>query len=36
MNRAEEALASYDKAIAFKGDHAESYSNRGNALRVLE
>ena len=36
LKRPEEALASYDKAIALKPDYAEAYSNRGNALRDLK
>ena len=36
MNRPEEALASYDRAIALKPDFAQAHSNRGNALRVLK
>jgi hypothetical protein len=35
LNRAEEALASFDRAIALKPDYAEAYYNRGNALRDL-
>ena len=31
-----EALASYDKAIALKPDHAATHSNRGNALMDLK
>ena len=36
LKHLEEALASYDKAIALKPDFAEAYSNRGNALRDLK
>ena len=36
LKRLEEALASYDKAIALKPDYAEAFNNRGNALRELE
>ena len=32
----EEALASYDRAIALKPDYAEAYNNRGNALHDLK
>ncbi len=36
LNCPEEAIASYDKAIALKADLAEAYSNRGIALRNLK
>ena len=36
LKRPEEALASYDKAIALKPDYAEAYNNRGNALMDLK
>ena len=36
LKRSEEAVASYDKAIAIKPDYAEAYSNRGVALRDLK
>ena len=36
MNRFEEALASYDQAIALKSDDAEFIKNRGNALIKLK
>ena len=36
LKRPEEALASYDKAIALKPDDAEAYNNRGNALNNLK
>ena len=36
LKRPEEALASYDKAIALKPDYAEAYNNRGNALQRPE
>ena len=36
LKRSEEALASYDKAIALKPDYAEAYNNRGNALQDLK
>ena len=36
LKRSEEALASYDKAIALKPDYAEAYNNRGNALMDLK
>jgi tetratricopeptide (TPR) repeat protein len=36
LKRPAEALASYDRAIAFKPDHAEAYYNRGNILREFE
>ena len=32
LKRLEEALASYDKALALKPDYAEALNNRGNAL----
>ena len=35
LGRAEEAVASYDRAIAARPEHAEAYSNRGNALLQL-
>jgi tetratricopeptide (TPR) repeat protein len=31
IKRFEDAIASYDKAIALRPDYAEAYSNRGNA-----
>ena len=36
LNRAEDALASYDKAIEFKPDYLDAYSNRGLVLKELE
>jgi tetratricopeptide (TPR) repeat protein len=36
LKRSEEALASYDKAIALKPDYAEAHNNRGNALGNLK
>src|SRR3974377_2046758 len=36
LKRQEQALASYDKAIALKPDYAEAHSNRGNALQELK
>ena len=36
LKRLDEALASYDKAIALKPDYAEAYNNRGNALKDLK
>jgi len=36
LRRIEEALASYDKAVALKPDYAEVYSNRGIALHDLK
>ena len=36
LKRHDEALASYDKAIALKPDYAEAYNNRGNALSELK
>ena len=33
LKRPEEALASYDQALAIKPDYAEALNNRGNALR---
>ncbi len=33
LNRFEEAIVSYDRALAFKPDYAEAHSNRGNSLR---
>jgi predicted O-linked N-acetylglucosamine transferase (SPINDLY family) len=35
MRRFEDALASYDKAIALRSDYAEAYVNRGHVLREL-
>lgn len=35
QGRLQEAVESYEKAIEFKPDFAEAYSNRGNALRGL-
>ena len=35
LKRFEEALASYDSAIALNGDYAEAYVNRGNVLQEL-
>ena len=34
--RPEEALASYDRAIALKPDFAAAHNHRGNALRDLK
>src|SRR5262249_30347374 len=36
LKRFDEALASYDKAIALKPDYAEALNNSGNALQALE
>src|SRR6185437_14878935 len=36
LHRFEEALASYDRALALRPDFAEALSNRGNALRELD
>ena len=36
LKRPEEALASYDRAIALRPDYAEAYNNRGNALMDLK
>ena len=35
LKRFEEALASYDRALALRPDYAEALSNRGNVLREL-
>jgi protein O-GlcNAc transferase len=36
LRRLDEALASYDKAIALKGDYADAFHNRANVLRDLK
>jgi len=36
LKRLDEALASYDKALALKPDYADAYNNRGNALQDLK
>ena len=36
LKRFDEALASYDKALALKPDYAEALINRGNALLELK
>ena len=36
QRRFDEALASYDRALALQPDHAEALCNRGNALRQLK
>ena len=36
MKHPEQALASYDKAIALKSDFVEAYAHRGNALAELK
>ena len=36
MKQYEDALVSYDKAIALKPDYAEAYYNRGNTLNDLK
>jgi tetratricopeptide (TPR) repeat protein len=36
LKRPEEALASYDKALAIRPDHAEALNNRGTALQDLQ
>src|SRR5262249_13479008 len=36
LKRFDEALASYDQAIALKPDYPEAFSNRGNALKKLK
>jgi predicted O-linked N-acetylglucosamine transferase (SPINDLY family) len=35
LRRLDDALASYDRAIALKPDYAEAHSNRGNTLKEL-
>jgi tetratricopeptide (TPR) repeat protein len=35
LNRLDEALANYDKAIAITSDYAEAYNNRGTVLKEL-
>jgi len=35
LDRAEEALASFDRAVTLQPDYAEAYNNRGNALLRL-
>ena len=35
LERNEEALASYERALALKPDYAEALYNRGNALAAL-
>jgi predicted O-linked N-acetylglucosamine transferase (SPINDLY family) len=36
LKRPEEALASYEQAIAFKADFVEAHANRGNVLKDLK
>ena len=36
LKRFEEALASYDRALAVRPDYAEAFSNRGNTLQELK
>ncbi len=36
LKRPEDALASYDRAIALRPNFAEAYNNRGTALRDLK
>ena len=36
LKRTDEALASYDRALALKPDYAEAFYNRGNALQELK
>ena len=36
LKRLDEALASYDKALALKPDYAKAFNNRGNALQDLK
>ena len=36
LKRLDEALASYDKALALQPDYAEAFYNRGNVLRELK
>ena len=36
LKRSEEALASYDQAIALKPDYAEAHYNRGLAMMQLK
>ena len=36
MKRYEEALASYDRAVALRPNHADAHNNRGQVLRELE
>jgi tetratricopeptide (TPR) repeat protein len=35
LNRNDEALANYEKAIALNPDYAEAYCNRGATLQTL-
>ena len=35
LNRPDEAVLSYDQALAIKSDHLEALYNRGNALNML-
>ena len=35
LRRLDEAISSFDKAIAIKSDYAVAHSNRGNALKDL-
>lgn len=35
LNRFEEAIPEYDRALALKPDYAEAHGNRGNALFQL-
>jgi len=36
LRRFDDAVASYDKALALKADYASAYNNRGFALQQLE
>jgi predicted O-linked N-acetylglucosamine transferase (SPINDLY family) len=36
LNRLDEALASYDRALSLNPDYARAHSNRGNVLQLLE
>ena len=36
LKRLDEAMASYDKALALKPDYAEAFNNHGNALQELK
>ena len=36
LKRLDEALASYDRALALKPDYAEAFNNRGNVLQELK
>ena len=36
LNRLDEAITMYDKAMQFKEDHFDAYNNKGNALKLLK